>query len=122
MPDGTRDLQAKSLKISTIAALAALCASASSISATHAQTANHAPPPPLLVLYPSAPGDSDDLHALAQVRSALRERSYFDVITYDVDSPAVIRAANEAKHQEWVDHPVSSDDQRLALAHAIGAD
>jgi len=85
-------------------------------------TSRHAPPPPLLMLFPDVPGDSDDLKALSSVRSALRSRSYFNVLTYDVESPAVVRAANEGHHQEWVDQPVRDDVQRLALARAIGAD
>jgi tetratricopeptide (TPR) repeat protein len=108
----------------TRAAVIAFCASVAPIGAPRvmADAASHPPPPPLLLLYPATPGNSDDIHALASVRTSLREKSYFDVITYDVDAPAVIRAANENHHQEWVDHGVDSDDQRLALAHAMGAD
>ena len=43
------------------------------------------------------------------------------MLTFDVESPAVVRAAQDSNHLEWLSSEISDDIDRLALARAMGA-
>ncbi|MGO8671682.1 MAG: tetratricopeptide repeat protein [Capsulimonadaceae bacterium] len=76
---------------------------------------------PLLVLFSDPPDDSGAMKALSTLRTAVRDKGYFDVLTYDVDSPRIKRAAAENQHPEWTGPPIDKDSDRLDLARAVGA-
>lgn len=76
---------------------------------------------PTLVLYPLTLDDPDDVRALVDLRRKLRDDGQFQVLTYNRESPAMTRAARDARHPEWLAGPMTSDADRLALARALGA-
>lgn len=76
---------------------------------------------PTLILYPRTVNNPDDVRALVDLRKALRADGRFQVLTFDPASAAMMRAANDAHHPEWLSGPMSSENDRLALARALGA-
>ncbi len=73
---------------------------------------------PLVVLW--AGPQQDDETAMSSVRQALRAHGVVDVITYDPESPAIVRASRDAQHPEWLNGSLSATD-RVALARSLGA-
>jgi tetratricopeptide (TPR) repeat protein len=86
-----------------------------------AQGASRRPPPPTLVLFTQNAGDRDDFAGLQALRSKLRANGRFDVLTYDIEAPALKRAAADAHHPEWTTTPITTDEDRVALSKALGA-
>ncbi len=80
-----------------------------------------AAPLPTLVLYPRTVGDPDDIRALVDLRKKLRADGQFEVLTYDPEAAAVVRAADEANHPDWLTGPMTADADRLALSRSLGA-
>ena len=76
---------------------------------------------PVLLLFPHTLGDAADSRALVALRARLRADGQFSVVTFDPEAPSLVRAAAEAKHPEWLTDPVTSDAERLSIAHALGA-
>ena len=81
--------------------------------------ASAAPQPNPLVLI-AAGTQQDDVNAMASVRRELRSHGTVDVITFDVEAPAIVRAARDSRHPEWLT-PSLADADRVAVARALGA-
>jgi len=97
-------------------ARAALFGAASVLSGLPAAYA--APANPLVLL--SAGPQQDDMDALSSIRRELRSHGRVDVITFNVEAPAIVRAARDNQHPEWLNASLSEAD-RVAVARALGA-
>lgn len=79
------------------------------------------PPAPLLLLFPHTSGDAADARALIALRTRLRHDGRLEVISFDPDAPAVILAASENNHPEWLTNPIMTDAARQQIGRAVGA-
>lgn len=71
-----------------------------------------------MLLYPASPAD---VSAVVDLRTRLRLDGQVQVLTYDPESAAVRRAAEESAHPEWVVGTLTNDGARYSLARALGA-
>lgn len=80
---------------------------------------SHAKAPlPTVLLYPASPAD---VAAVVDLRTRLRLDGQVQVLTYDPESAAVRRAAEESAHPEWLAGALSNEGARYSLARALGA-
>lgn len=76
---------------------------------------------PTLVLYPATLNSADDVHALVDLRKELRKDAKVEVLTYDPESAAMVRAASDAHLSQILASPMTSDQDRAAMTRALGA-
>ncbi len=75
-------------------------------------------PLPTVLLYPASSGD---VAALVDLRTRLRLDGHVEVLTYDPSSAAIQRASAEDAHPEWLVSAPATDEGRMFLARALGA-
>ena len=97
----------------SVAACLGLAALALLVRPLHAKA-----PLPTVMLYPASP---TDVAATVDLRTRLRLDAQVQVLTYDPESAAVRRAAEESAHPEWMAGSLTNEGARYSLARALGA-